>query len=721
MEIVYGTITYVIYKNEKNNFCVFRFRDLDDNNLVGSGNVAAPHVGEDVELTGKFVTHPKYGRQFAVESIGKVKPDTLAGARQYLMNLNIPGLGEKSLDKMMDYFGEDILPLLEDPDPMALLDVPGVKQTVKNDLYQTLRGEGILEDLNRFMADYGITSKWNRRIFEIYQVRSIAVLEEDPYILLRIGEGVSFDVADKLAKGLDFPPDSDKRIRAGILYEVNRFVEEGNTCLPYGDFMLNLHRRLGDYMDEIEAEVEAMIGFNLYCENYDDETYVYSMDTYEAEVESAARTLFFLEAEPDNRAHWPTIFERFERDNQIMLGDEQKAAVELAVENGISVITGGPGTGKTTIIEAVVTAFEQCGLPNVCLCAPTGRAARRLSETTKREAMTIHRLLKATPKDGKHVFDVNEEDPLECDVIIIDEASMLTIELYYALIRAIPDEAQIVIVGDVDQLPPIGAGFVLKDLLLSDKVPVIRLSHIYRQEAGNQIIDNAYRINEGHMPSLENSPEFEFISVHSTEELLEVTAETYERELDRYHGDYAELDVQIVCPMRRGDKGSTAISKYIQDRRGPVLDTLEMKSNGHVYRVGDKVIQVENDYESELYNGDIGIIETISKTEMRVHFESSVSKDQSSIALAEEDVAQLMPAFAITVHKAQGSEYQSVIIPFVPHYGIMLKRNLLYTALTRAKKRVIIVGTESAIQRAVETVSYDEHYTLFRERIMEVL
>ena len=399
----------------------------------------------------------------------------------------------------------------------------------------------------------------------------------------------------------------------------------------------------------------------------------------------------------------------FEDTQGIRLGDVQKEAIDLALTQSLALITGGPGTGKTTIIKALVEGFQLGGLSRILLCAPTGRAAKRLTEATDYEATTIHRLLMPVQGSDSYDFQKNEEDPLEADVVIIDEASMLNIRLYHSLLRAIPENCHVVIVGDVDQLPPIGAGFVLKDLLESECVPFSRLNQIYRQDSGNAIISNAYAINQGNMPDLTGSDEFVFIPVTSMASMMKAITETYKCEKEDLDD---ELDMQIISPMRRGDAGSLSISKFVQEAVNPPAGHKgEVRANGITYRVGDKVIQASNNYELDVFNGEIGCIYAISKTDVLIRF---VHKD---IRLSLDDIHTIMPAYAITVHKAQGSEYGTVIIPFIPNYGIMLQRNLLYTAVTRARRKVIIIGTESAIKRAVSHVNRDSSYTLFKERI----
>ena len=421
----------------------------------------------------------------------------------------------------------------------------------------------------------------------------------------------------------------------------------------------------------------------MYSTYYDDILYVYPPEMYISEVEGVHYTRdFLIEADPIS-LDIPDFIERFEADNHITFGPEQKEAIELSFFEKFSLITGGPGTGKTTIIKALVKGFQLGGLGRIILCAPTGRAAKRLTEATEFEATTIHRLLMPVAGSDSYDFTKNEDDPLDIDVIIV---------------------------GDVDQLPPIGAGFVLKDLLDSDMVPYTRLQHIYRQSSGNSIVDSAYAINRGEMPNLDTtSDEFTFISVNSLGDMMKAIVDVYKREKE-FVDD--ELDIQIISPMRRGKAGSTSISQYVQQSVNPPESYKgEVRVNGITFRVGDKVIQVLNNYELEVFNGEIGVIYAITKSDICIRF---IHKE---VRLSIDEAHMIMPAYAITVHKSQGSEYGVVIIPFVPMYGGMLQRNLLYTAVTRAKRKVIMIGTKSSVERAVKTVNGEERYTLFKERL----
>lgn len=711
MEAIRGFVYRIIYQNTQNTYCVFLLKDYNEETIPCIGRFEAPKEGEDIELKGRYVEHQKYGYQFDASSIEKLKPDNMGAARTYLMNLGIKGLGEKSVEKICDYFGLRLLDVLREDQPKEIKDVPGLRQSVKDELYNTLLGEGILSELNHFFESHQISAKWSRQVYTYYGAGSIAVLEDNPYTLLRIAPDMLFNTADTLAFNLGIAIDDERRLEAGINWILGLLDNQGHTCLPVDELISRAYQLLNVDPDMIADFIETIISQGiLYSTYYDDILYIYPPEMYVSEVEGVHYTRdFLIEADPI-ALDVPNFIERFESDNHITFGSEQKEAIELSFFEKFSLITGGPGTGKTTIIKALVKGFQLGGLGRIVLCAPTGRAAKRLTEATEFEATTIHRLLMPVAGSDSYDFTKNEDDPLDIDVIIIDEASMLNVRLYYSLMAAIPREAHVIIVGDVDQLPPIGAGFVLKDMLDSDMVPYTRLHQIYRQNSGNSIVDSAYAINRGDMPNLDaNRDEFTFIAVNSLTAMMKAIIDVYKREKENVDD---ELDIQIISPMRRGKAGSTSISQYVQQAVNPAESYKgEVRANGITYRVGDKVIQVMNNYELEVFNGEIGIIYAITKTDICIRF---IHKE---VRLSVDEAHMIMPAYAITVHKSQGSEYGVVIIPFIPMYGNMLQRNLLYTAVTRAKRRVIMIGTKNSVERAVKTVNGEERYTLFKERL----
>ena len=554
MEVIRGFVYRTIYSNTQNTYCVFVIKDYNDEYITCTARMEGPKEGEDLELKGRFVEHEKYGYQFNVSSMEKLKPDNMGAARLYLANLGVKGLGDRSIEKILDYFGLELLDLLRSDRPEAIKEVPGLRQGVKEELFNTLLGEGILSDLNHFFEDHGISAKWSKAVYQYYGAASVDVMTHNPYALLQVAEGVNFSVADTLAKHIGIEADDQRRLEAGISWLLSHIEDRGHTCLPVDQLIGAGVNLLGDIADPIADYIEECINIGqLYSVDQEGILYVYPPNLYIAEMESAQKTLAFLGREDPVNLDMERFVGTFEDTQGIRLGDVQKEAIDLALTQSLALITGGPGTGKTTIIKALVEGFQLGGLSRILLCAPTGRAAKRLTEATDYEATTIHRLLMPVQGSDSYDFQKNEEDPLEADVVIIDEASMLNIRLYHSLLRAIPENCHVVIVGDVDQLPPIGAGFVLKDLLESECVPFSRLNQIYRQDSGNAIISNAYAINQGNMPDLTGSDEFVFIPVTSMASMMKAITETYKHEKEDLDD---ELDMQIISPMRRGDAGS---------------------------------------------------------------------------------------------------------------------------------------------------------------------
>lgn len=714
METIRGIVQRLIYKNESNAYCVFLLEDYNEEQIVCTANLEAPKEGDDLELTGRYITHKKYGRQFETATIERLKPDTLYGAKQYLINLGVRGLGEKSIDKILDYFGEELIAILRAEDPVELLEVPSLRKSVKEDLYNSLRGEGLLQEINRFLEGAGLSSRWSRILYTTYGGAAINVLEDNPFRLMDIDSTITFSMADTLRTALEIEPNDERRIEAAVLYTLRNISDNGHSCMPADELIGLVFDMLGGYAEEIAVRFEELLDYGqIIGTDHEGLLYIYSPNIYHAESEAAYLTQRLLAEGAVISLDLANFVEQFEASKHIRLGEAQKEAIQLALQNKMALITGGPGTGKTTIIQALVEAFQQTPQNRILLCAPTGRAAKRLTEATGYEATTIHRLLMPIQGSDSYDFTKNEDNLLEADVVIVDEASMLNVQLYYSLLAAIPETAYVIIVGDVDQLPPIGAGFVLRDLLDSEIIPFVRLNTIFRQKEGNRIVTNAHDINHGLMPELGNSGEFTFIEVHSVTDMMHRLVASYKEALATAED---ELEVQVISPMRRGVAGSIAISKTIQEaiNKQSTLRS-EVKINGQIYRVGDKVIQVLNNYELEVFNGEIGVIFAISKTDVSIRF---LDKE---VKVPMEDMVSFMLAYAITVHKSQGSEYSTVIIPFIPTYHQMLQRNLLYTAVTRARNKVIVIGTKGAIQRAVGTQSGLTRYSLFKERLQGVM
>lgn len=728
-----GYVQKVIYSAPKDDFCVFSLVDYNEDSKIVTANTAPPRVGDELVIKGYYTVHKKFGKQFKATLFEQLMPESYDGALRYIWRLNIKGLGDKSLERIGAYFGEE-LPTIIKEDPKALLDVPAVRTSVKEALYETIIGEGFLKQINSFLEEHGISTKFGKPLFDMHGEYAVMIIKENPYDLMKQFPDFTFQMADRLASDLGFVKDDEKRLAAGIVWILSGITNDGHTCLPVEELLERAEVLLGGLIEEIANElVELVNESTIFVSEYDGIQYVYTAEVFLAEAVGVARTQEFLE---DDEYVEMSFFEEFlnsfqEKEN-IVLGNQQIEGVALALNNKISIITGGPGTGKTTVIKALVEAFERNDLNKIILCAPTGRAVKRLSDATGVAAITIHRLLGPVGVGG-YEFIKNEIDPLDAEVVIVDEASMLNVQLYKALLDAIPPGAFLILVGDVNQLPPIGAGFVLRDLIDSETIPTSYLYDIYRQEEGNTIIENAYLVNAGIMPDLTEKEDFAFYSVNNMNDMLSVVAREYDDAIERGENP---LDVQIISPMRRRAVGSYEISKKMQNHimknvlyqhdvleisEGIELDeddgkrVLSIKIDGQTFFVGDKIIQNKNNYELDVFNGEIGIIYAITKRYIFVQF------PDKDIKIPVNDANGISLAYAITVHKSQGSEYSTVIVPFIRAHGPMLQRNLLYTAITRAKNRVVIVGTKQAIEKAIQTVSGKNRYSLFKERLLNLV
>lgn len=712
--IVQGYVRKVIYKSNDDTFCIFLLKDYNDDSHTIKGNFASPKEGDEIEVQGSYTTHAKYGRQILATYFEKIMPYTTEGAVEFLFSLEVRGLGEKSMQNIVRYFGEDLVHVIKN-EPDRILEVPKVRKSVKEEIYDALKGAGQLEAIGGFLNEHGLSMNWAKKIYDYYGPRAVEMIQYNPYQLIGLLEGFHFAMADRIGRELGIGLDDERRIEAAFKTVLEGISDSGHTCLPMEELLAEVDSLLGGYSEEAWATLKSMISSECvhYCE-YEGMQYIYPLSLYMAESNCAYRTGSFLEdiCEPI-QLDVESFFQLFEERNGLTLAEEQKSALRMAFTNKMSLITGGPGTGKTTIIKALVEAFQKAILARIVLCAPTGRAAKRLSEATGFEATTIHRLLMPIGNNS-YEFMKNEDDLLEADIVIVDEASMLNMQLFDSLLRAIPQEAYLVLVGDTDQLPPIGAGFVLRDLIESQLVPFKVLDHIYRQQSGNLIVSNAHAINEGRMPALDEKKEFIFHAVSNGKEFFEALFEAYDEALEQ-NGD--PLDVQVISPMRKRDYGSYQISKVMQEREQAKKNLSDdyVTINGQHISIGDKVIQNTNDYNLDVYNGEIGLVYGLSKRAIMVKF---IDKE---VTIPIEDAQGLSLAYAITVHKSQGSEYGTVIIPFIRQYYNMLQRNLLYTAVTRAREKVIIIGSVSALEIAVNTVEGRMRYSLLIERIKGLL
>lgn len=694
-----GTVRKIIFSSDDGRFCVFLLEDKESRKIMTAAyRGPAPYVGQPVLLRGCWERHPRFGMQFKCSTLENTKPEETEEIKLFLASGLIDGIGPSMAGRIVDHFGRKTLDVFENRID-DLRQVPGIgRKTLAKikESYEKVREE---QELIMFLQSLGISESFAADIRKRYGEETEDVLSGDPYRMVRDIPGLGFQEVDRiaLAKGVD--PDDADRVTKGIEYTISRALAQGHACAPESSVFRNASLLLGVTEDIVrEAGKESIENGFIPSLVWNDKRYLYLPSLYEAETESALRIKSLLHAEPLGSSR--LAVEKFEREKGLTLADRQREAVEKALKSGVLIITGGPGTGKTTLVQAIITAARQFQL-KVRLMAPTGRAAKRLSLSSGVEADTIHKALEAELHDsGSTFFNRNESDPLKEDLIIVDEASMMDISLFYHLLCALKEGARLILMGDIDQLPPVGPGSPLKDLIAWGEVPVVRLEHIFRQKEGSGIIDNAARIREGQMCYPDEEGEFLiYYAASEPDAFREIMLLC--RDMD-YGSEKMKMKMQVLSPMYRGACGVDHLNRAIQE----LVHDHPVEGAVH-FLPGDKVMQKKNDYDKGVYNGDLGIVWAVDKNKIFVRF------DSKEVVYEGEERSSIQLAYAATVHKSQGSEYDTVILVLLPTQGIMLKRNLLYTGVTRARKKTILISTEDAIARAVSRADTASRYSLF--------
>ena len=716
MEKLEGVVADIVYQSDDMMYSVLRV----ENKVLGKYTVVyhgpAPYLGEHVSVEGDWIEHARFGQQFNAATLQVMQPTSAAGMERFLASGALPGVGPAIAARIVNYFGDSTMEVL-DLYPERLAKVKGIsaKRAVAiGEAYKALSG---LRELMLFLENNGVSSGYAARLQAVYGNTAITRIKENPYALVNDVDGVGFKTADRIALSMGMDRDCSVRIQQGISYALVSAASAGHTCVPEALLVNETARALCVERSAVQEIFNELVEEDrLRIEEVGGVRFIYPEYLYRAEVQTARRLLYLRDqAKPITRVNADDVIAAWEHEAGIHLAEEQRQAVYSSLEHGVFVLTGGPGTGKTTVVKGILNVLEKAGC-RILLAAPTGRAARRLADSAGHPAQTVHRLLEYQPTGDGFNFGKNDEDPLDAEAIIIDEASMLDINLTYHLLKAVQGGCRLIFVGDVDQLPSVGAGSVLKDMIRSGKMPVVRLENVFRQADVSPIVSNAHKINHGQMPVFidEINSEFGLREFVDENEAAEFVARTYAH-LTR-NGDWRS--VQVLSPMHKSPCGVQNLNKILQQYINPhSVAKAELSIPGNVLRVGDKVMQIRNNYEKDVFNGDIGRVYKIEGKTVTVLYPERPEGDFVSYSQSECEDLQL--AYAMSVHKSQGSEYPCVILLMVPSHYVMLQRNLLYTAVTRAKQRVLIVGSKRAVLTAVENDRTRRRYSLLAERLQE--
>jgi exodeoxyribonuclease V alpha subunit len=735
VEAVTGYVDHIVFRNEENGYTVFNLEN-DDGELTCVGNFNFINEGELMELQGEYVTHNVYGNQFKVSSYQVKEPEDLVSIERYLGSGAIKGVGAALADRIVRRFKEDTFRIIEE-EPERLAEIKGISERKAREIAVQVEEKKDMRKAMIYLQKYGISISLAAKIYQHYGMKVYRVLEENPYQLADSIEGVGFRTADEIASRIGIHTDSDYRIKSGIFYTLQQAVSEGHVYLPQDVLVRRASALLEVEIQNVEKYVmDLCIERKTVMKEADGEIRVYPAHYYYLEL-NTAKMLHDLNIDcemPEEMME--KRLKAVERKEKIELDPMQHRAVIESIKHGLLVLTGGPGTGKTTTINTMIRFFESEGM-SILLAAPTGRAAKRMTEATGYEAQTIHRLLEVSggPEEEGSAggFMRNRENPLETDVLIIDEMSMVDLTLMHALLSATVPGTRLVLVGDVDQLPSVGPGSVLKDIIRSECFPVVRLTRIFRQAGESDIVVNAHKINAGEPVILDNkSRDFFFLRRQEPDVIISVMITLIQKKLPNYV-KASPNEIQVMTPTRKGLLGVERLNGILQRYLNPAAPGKEEREiNGRLFREGDKVMQIKNNYQLEwevstkfgltvdkgqgVFNGDMGIIREINPyTEtLEVEFDEA-RKVKYSFEMTEE----LEHAYAITVHKSQGSEYPAVIIPLLPGPRLLYNRNLLYTAVTRAKRCLTIVGSDITFQEMIQNKSEQERYTSLSERIKE--
>lgn len=734
METITGFVEHIVYRNEENGYTVLNLASNEEDEITCVGVFQMISEGESLELTGEYTVHPSYGPQFKVQQYSIKAPEDIASIERYLGSGAIKGVGAALAARIVRKFKEDTFRIIEE-EPERLAEIKGISERKAQEIAQQTEEKRELRQAMIFLQNYGISLSLAVKIYQTYQLDMYRIIQENPYRMAEDVTGVGFKIADEIAHRVGIHLDSDFRIRSGIMYVLQQASLEGHTYLPEELLTRRACELLGVDASGVEKHyMDMAIDRKLILKQSEAEVQIYASTFYYMEL-NVAVMLRELNVKYDfSETAVEQRIRKIEQLSELELDEMQRTAVKEAVRSGLLVITGGPGTGKTTTINTIIQYFESEGM-DIALAAPTGRAAKRMSETTGYEAKTIHRLLELSGGMDEHAgFERNEQNPLETDVIIIDEMSMVDITLMHNLLKAVVAGTRLILVGDVNQLPSVGPGCVLKDIIDSHACNVVRLNRIFRQASESDIIVNAHKINRGEPVSLDNkSRDFFFLKRYDANVIISICIQLIRQKLPKYV-NASPFDIQVLTPMRKGLLGVERLNTILQQYLNPPDGKKAEREHGQtIFRVGDKVMQIKNNYQAEweirsrynipiekgmgVFNGDMGIVREINSFSETLTVEY---EERRMVEYSFKELDQLDLAYAITIHKSQGSEYPAVIIPLLTGPRMLMNRNLLYTAVTRARKCVTLVGDEKAFYNMEANVNEQKRYSGLRDRLEEL-
>ena len=720
-EIIEGTLERVVFSGSNGEFTVVRLKVAEQAEPVTAvGTLLGLPVGARLRTTGYFENNPRFGRQFRIVSYTELSPQTLDGIKRYLGAGLIKGIGPEFANRIVARFGERTLEIL-DAQPERIRDVPGIGRSRAEAIKKAWAAQRGQREVMVFLQGYGVSPALAARIYKRYGAAAVQRVRENPYRLAFDVWGIGFLSADRLAASLGIGKETDTRIEAGVRHVLDEAGSQGHVYLPREKLAQDASQRLEVDVALVEPAIDRLARRGeIAIEHAGDQVAVYETGLLRAEraaAEGMGRILRakckVLPVEPEQ------AIARYEKEANISLAPRQAEAIRRALIEPLLVITGGPGVGKTTIVRGIVSTFLRCNL-RVALAAPTGRAAKRLQEATGQPAATLHRLLEWRPSEG--IFGRNRDRPLEADLLVVDEASMIDIRLCADVVAALADGTRLLLVGDQDQLPSVGPGMVLRDTIASGAVPVVRLDEIFRQAAQSLIVTNAHRIHKGELPEIGGAPvagpikdtrDFFFLEKDDPAQAAQTIRDLVVTRLPGYYG-FSPFDIQVLTPMHKGDLGAMNLNQLLQEALSAGAEQLQ--SGSRIFRTGDRVMQLRNNYDNDVFNGDVGRVTRIAHEagEMVVTF------DEREVSYARDELDELALAYAATVHKSQGSEYPAVVIPIHTQHFVMLQRSLLYTAVTRGKKLVVLVGTRKALAIAVRNAEVAQRCTRLQDRLAKL-